>query len=652
MRDNGAVTQKEVRFEGCGELVSRTDLRGKIQYVNDAFVSISGFTRDELMGSDHNLVRHKDMPPAAFADMWKTIKAGKNWRGMVKNRCKNGDHYWVQAFVSPVVKDGNMVGFQSVRSEPSREEIEHAERLYQKMRQNPSLELPKPSVTQRIQLRHFFYTVLAAICVLGLVSGYMAYVQKNYSFMAPIGAMVALSLVSAWVIQNRVISTIKMTSAALNKLASGNLENANEPVRYDEMGELADNFKMVKARFGAIIGQVVENTNSLISQADTLSDKGHGVQHTMNAQVSQTTQVASAMSQMTSTVEEVAQNMNRTSETIEQTQARVSDGADVVTQATTSMEAFIGELEATIEQIQASADESQKITTVTETISDIAEQTNLLALNAAIEAARAGEQGRGFAVVADEVRGLAQRTQQATGDIREMLEGLQSGIRQSSERIVSNNQTAQQTLTYVTESNRVLNDILDKINDVKQMGIQVAAAADQQASVTKEMSESVEKIHTQSQSASSEAAQTSSIARQLTEQSHMLSNTLSDFTISGQSSKTQDFSTIKNAHLAWKTKVRDFLNGDSHAMNREVACSHHKCALGQWYYGEGKTHYGHLNSYRALEKPHAELHRTIKSIIELDEKGDRAGAEDKYLQIEPLSKQVVAGIEALEREMK
>ncbi|MPS33487.1 MULTISPECIES: methyl-accepting chemotaxis protein [unclassified Salinivibrio] len=650
MRDNGAVTQKEVRFEGRGELVSRTDLRGKIQYVNDAFVSISGFTRDELMGSDHNLVRHKDMPPAAFADMWKTIKAGNNWRGMVKNRCKNGDHYWVQAFVSPVIKNGNMIGFQSVRSEPSREEVEQAENLYQKMRQDPSRELPKPPVTQRIQLRHFFYTVLAVMCLLGLASGYMAYRQDNFGVMWLVGTMVALSAVSTWVVQKRIIDAIKMTSEALNNLASGNLENANEPVRYDEMGQLADNFKMVKARFGAVIGQVIENTNSLIGQADKLSDKGHGVQHSMESQVGQTTQVASSMSQMTSTVDEVAQNMNRTAETIEQTQARVNEGAGVVTQATTSMETFIGELEATIEQIQKSADESQKITTVTETISDIAEQTNLLALNAAIEAARAGEQGRGFAVVADEVRGLAQRTQQATGDIREMLEGLQSGIRQSSERIVSNNQTAQQTLTYVTESNQVLNDILDKVNDVKQMGIQVAAAADQQASVTKEMSEAVENIHTQSQSASSEATETSHIARQLTEQSHMLSDILSDFTVSGQSSK-KDFSAIKNAHLAWKTKVRDFLSGDSTAMNREVACSHHKCALGQWYYGEGKDQYGHLNSYRALEKPHAELHRTIKSIIELDEKGDRAGAEEKYLQIEPLSKQVVAGIEALEREM-
>ncbi|PTD97130.1 methyl-accepting chemotaxis protein [Pseudothauera lacus] len=134
MKNNQPVTTTEVPFPRGQYLVSRTDLKGRIVDANDAFITLSGFTREELIGQSHNIVRHPDMPPAAFEDMWRTLKSGKPWRGMVKNRCKNGDYYWVNALVVPVTRNGQGEGYMSVRAEPSRQQVAQAEALYAAMR--------------------------------------------------------------------------------------------------------------------------------------------------------------------------------------------------------------------------------------------------------------------------------------------------------------------------------------------------------------------------------------------------------------------------------------------------------------------------------------------------------------------------------------
>lgn len=130
MKNNQPVTQQEQDYPEGAILASRTDLKGIITYANRAFIEISGFTEDELIGENHNMVRHPDMPPAAFQDLWDTVHAGKPWTGIVKNRCKNGDHYWVKATVTPVVENDQVVEYMSVRVKPSRAEVQAAETLY------------------------------------------------------------------------------------------------------------------------------------------------------------------------------------------------------------------------------------------------------------------------------------------------------------------------------------------------------------------------------------------------------------------------------------------------------------------------------------------------------------------------------------------
>ena len=123
MRSNLPVTQKEYVYPEGLTLVSTTDLRSRITYCNPAFIEVSGYDADELIGQPHNLIRHPDMPEEAFRDMWDTIRSGRPWTAMVKNRCKNGDHYWVQANVTPLVRDGKPVGYMSVRTRPGRTEV-------------------------------------------------------------------------------------------------------------------------------------------------------------------------------------------------------------------------------------------------------------------------------------------------------------------------------------------------------------------------------------------------------------------------------------------------------------------------------------------------------------------------------------------------
>ncbi len=130
---NAYVSQKEVPFPAGTVLVSKTDTKGIITYANDAFVDISGYSRDELIGKSHNIVRHPDMPPQAFQWLWDTLKAERPWRGMVKNRCKNGDHYWVRATVAPIIENSSIIGYVSVRRPPTREQVAEAEALYREM---------------------------------------------------------------------------------------------------------------------------------------------------------------------------------------------------------------------------------------------------------------------------------------------------------------------------------------------------------------------------------------------------------------------------------------------------------------------------------------------------------------------------------------
>src|SRR5690606_37706385 len=233
-------------------LMSTTNLRGQIRYANEDFCKVSGYTSEELHGRPHNLIRHPDMPPAAFADLWKTIQGGQSWMGIVKNRCKNGDHYWVDAFVSPIQSGTQTVEYQSVRTKPEQQVVTRAEQIYQTLNRNQQpwqLKWPKLSFKARLTL----YAVLATLPL-------ALYTLTQ----TPTPTALFLSLFSFILIG----TAIWLGSRPLDAVAQEAREVVHNPLiqliytgRTDELGQLQVALKMCRSQLRAVVGRVLDSSH-------------------------------------------------------------------------------------------------------------------------------------------------------------------------------------------------------------------------------------------------------------------------------------------------------------------------------------------------------------------------------------------------------
>lgn len=275
MKINMPVTQKEIELSDSSSIVSKTDLKGRITYINRDFIDISGFTEAELIGQSHNIVRHPDMPPEAFADLWNTVKAGKPWNGMVKNRCKNGDHYWVEANVAPIRQSGSVIGYMSVRSKPSRQQVEEADRLYRQWREG---HFAKPSLVAKAVKQVFDlsirYKLLAATTVPVLAVGAAQYFGWANSLPVLTGLGLAVGVASGLVVGKKVQTEAVNTTNALNKFAEGNLSFAINTKVNDEFGKIMQALKSMQIKIGFDVNdarKVAEQALRLQSALDNSS---------------------------------------------------------------------------------------------------------------------------------------------------------------------------------------------------------------------------------------------------------------------------------------------------------------------------------------------------------------------------------------------
>ena len=657
MKTNLPVTRVEQPYPKGQYLVSKTDLKGVVTYANDAFVDISGFSREELIGSSHNVVRHPEMPVQAFADLWRTIKSGNPWQGLVKNRCKNGDFYWVKAFVVPIVKNGKACGYMSVRSEPTRQEIAEAEKLYARLNAGQGALSSEPPWHQRLSLAARLYTLAALTALVLVVGAYIgissqraanhdlkaayegrlqpsvaiakmverlgdnraqimlalqhsptsAYLKmhdhsvdmhieatlknrelieslrKTYeaspkspaeqalaiaffeardrfsregvnlareaikagdydkaqvlllnqinplyrqlversdalqnhlakegedeyrsavsrfertSALSMVGAVVAiLVIVLSCVLLARSLSAkLRRIIHHFGLMAEGNLTDRVDIRGRDEPGQVLTQLACMQVSLKVMLDEVMAASRQIEAQSRQVEWQTASVVDQSEQQRDKATTVAAATEEFSQSVREVAEAAAETAGAADQAQVQVGAAQSSMNQSMTATGRVVQAVQQSSNTIQELNQAIAKIGDITDVIREIADQTNLLALNAAIEAARAGEAGRGFAVVADEVRKLAERTALSTKDIASNV----TEIRHVTDQAVSSMAEAvaevETGITLIRESGEGLSQITSSSQHVMVMSREIASAAKEQVVASETVAQNMERV--------------------------------------------------------------------------------------------------------------------------------------------------------------
>lgn len=527
MKTNLPITQVEVSFPSGRYIVSRTDLKGLTTYVNDTFVKLSGFSRDELIGKNHNVVRHPDMLPGAFAWLWSTIKQGRPWRGIVKNRCKNGDFYWVDALVVPVLKNGQTVGYMSVRTEPTRQQIADAEALYRQLKAGKA-KIPQPSAWMRISLKAKLTGFVLWLIAAQLLAAALPVLWPVLGFspgsldltVRLLGASSVVAGIWLLVIQNKMMGIIQRIIGRLDHIAQGDLTDPIPLHRVDELGRLNDSLVTMQTHLKAMLAQIAEAADEVGDNADILSGEMDQTRQVTNRQFDAASSIAAAVEELVSSVNEIASSAQQASQAVGASHDLLSDASQRMSESQDASKNVVATVHGAGQAMSELFKSISAIDRVSQVIRGIADQTNLLALNAAIEAARAGEAGRGFAVVADEVRKLAENSSKQTAEITASVVDIQ----RITQIAVSTMETAG---SHVAGADTAVSAARLGLDAVSHHGEEVASISRHIADGTLQQSAAGNEIASQVAGIVSGIEQTSSSIAEVTEKTVQMKNTSS-----------------------------------------------------------------------------------------------------------------------------
>jgi aerotaxis receptor len=708
MRNNGPVTQQEYVLRDGMAIISKTDHKGRITHVNSDFVEASGFDEAELIGQAHNILRHPDMPGEAFRDLWQTVKSGLPWSGMVKNRRKDGAHYWVRASVTPL-PDG---GFMSVRQRPEPAEVAQAEALYRDMRESRTKvqfqrgqvvtypiiwrlveSVRRLSLTQR--LWSMALIALALVLAVGAdgvwqvragmqslqsvyaertapindlariqrlleinaaevlrgyqhdprthfavlhdhdVSQHLDTIERNrqeidalwqkYSdrllktasgsdeaalaksftdkrkeyvgtYLVPavkeiragtfstdvllaflrndkgvgaetrnlLGGLMTLQaeaakaeydasvarynrvlwtsggmilvggfgfLVFAWLLIRAIVLPVRAATRAAQAIAQGDLRQSLPVAGHDEIGALIVQLTRMRDGLFEMTHTIRHDAGILQQAARELDVSAREAANLAETQSSSSSSMAAAVEQMSVSVDQVSEHANE-AQGVTLASGRASEqGGKVIMAAVDEMRSITTTVNESAEAIHAVESLSGEIAGIVNVIKEIADQTNLLALNAAIEAARAGEQGRGFAVVADEVRKLAERTAQSTQQIAEMIGRIQCGSSRAVKEMGASVIQVEKGMRVAREAGDSMSSIQAGSSQVLQSVEDIALALKEQGVATQEIARGVERIAQMCEASHANANRTAASASRLRQLSDRLEQDAARFSV-------------------------------------------------------------------------------------------------------------------------
>ena len=465
MRLNEPTTDREIELPDGATLVSRTDTGGRITFANRTFTEVSGYSAEELIGAPHNLVRHPDMPVEAFRDMWATIQSGLPWVALVKNRRKNGDHYWVRANVTPMRDGERITGYLSVRTRADRADIVEAERLYATMRDEQAAGRQRHALARGKVVRGGLRGWAARLLRLG-TAGHLLTLQLLTATCTVAAARLPFAgalPAAAWALWGMTARPLREIVDDANRLASGDLSHAVATGSGGAAGEIQH-----------ALTQLCVNLRTVVCDARTGIT---GVRAT-------THEVAAGNRELSARTESQASSLEQTAASMEQVCGIARQGADSTAEGARKAQEAAQVARLSQDAVAAAAEtmagieqSSDSIRDIIQVVEGVAFQTNILSLNAAVEAARAGEAGRGFAVVATEVRALAQRTATAVREIKQIID-------ESSERAVLGRQRSQDASARVA-------DALASVHGVSAMLADISDASKQQQAGFSQINEAV-----------------------------------------------------------------------------------------------------------------------------------------------------------------
>ena len=476
-----------------------------------------------------------------------------------------------------------------------------------------------------------------------------SYMAARNGFITLFAAAVFTAILIATVITRSIVRPIRDMQAAVEDLAQGegDLTHKIDLGRKDELGRLGDDLNLFVTKLHDMVKMVVNDSMQVVMGSNKVQVMAEKIGKEAEDLTLQSTAVSTASEEMSATACDIARNCLEASEGGSAATSAATAGSAIVRETVDGMDRIAERVRGTAATVETLGARSDQIGLIVGTIQDIADQTNLLALNAAIEAARAGEQGRGFAVVADEVRALAERTSRATGEISNMIRNIQEETRSAVESMELGVSEVRRGSEDAARSGEALRNILDQINSVNMQISQIATAAEEQTATTMEISGSIQQVSDIAQKAKEHIQQTSVASNNMLTMSEDLMAILGKFKLN------EDLPMVLNrakcAHMLFVGKIKSHLLGYKKVDPNNLP-THLTCAFGKWYQSKGKESCGHSALFREIDGPHARVHELGKQAIMAFTTGDRERAMVLCEEMTDCSTALIDIIDRLARE--